>query len=181
MCDESDYDRVIRPIERQMMSAIWRILRHADDADDAFQDALERIWKRRQRVCSHPNSKALVLRICNQTAYDLLRRRMRREHETHLAEQLAVTADGAPTPADQLSRQEERQKLLDEIGRLPGNQAVAVLMRLVDQVSYEDIAAALGCTQATARTHVKRGRQRLQTQLLQHNDLDQKESSHDKR
>ena len=114
-----------------------------------------------------------MLRICVQAAYDVLRKRMRREHETDLTEHLAKMTDGVPSPAAQLIQQEQRQKILDDISRLPRNQAIAVLMRLVDQVSYEDIAAALGCTQVTARTHVKRGRQRLQTQLLQRNDSEQ--------
>ena len=170
MCDESDYDRVIQPIEGQMTRSIWRILRHADDVEDAFQDALQRIWKERRTVFKHPNSKALVLRICIQSAYDVLRKRMRHQHETHLTKQLAVMTDAVQTPDEQLSQQEQQQKILDDISCLPRNQAIALLMRLVDQLSYDDIATALGCTRATARTHVKRGRQRLRAQLLQHED-----------
>ena len=51
----------------------------------------------------------------------------------------------------------------------PRQQAAAMLMRAIQGQPYDEIAAALGCTEATARKHVARSRQRLQV-LLAHLD-----------
>ena len=38
-------------------------------------------------------------------------------------------------------------------------------MHLVEEQPYADVAAALGCSEATVRSHVRRGRDRLQAEL----------------
>ena len=40
-----------------------------------------------------------------------------------------------------------------------------MLLRIVEEQSYEDIAAAMGCAEATARVHVLRGKAALAKRL----------------
>ena len=75
--DPAGYDDLIAPIEDRMIRSVWRIVRDADDADDAFQAALEKIWRRLETIRRHPNPRALILRICVNAAYDLLRKKAR--------------------------------------------------------------------------------------------------------
>ena len=55
---ESDYERLISPIEDKMIGCVWRIVRDPDDADDAFQEAMATIWRRWDVVLRHPNPQA---------------------------------------------------------------------------------------------------------------------------
>lgn len=165
MSDARDYDRVIRPIEDRMIQTVWRILRDADDADDAMQNALTQLWKKRRVVFAHPNPQALVLRLCANAAYDVLRRRVRLKQRTVAMEPAHEPVHTKPDPLNQLIQRERHEQVMHWISQLSCNQATAVLMRLVQQVSYEDIAEALGCTEATARVHVTRGRSRLAERL----------------
>ncbi|MDD8011809.1 MAG: hypothetical protein PHX73_11995, partial [Acidobacteriota bacterium] len=55
-----DYDSLIKPLEPRMMRTIWRILREKQAAEDALQDALAVIWKKRGTVARHPNPPALI-------------------------------------------------------------------------------------------------------------------------
>ena len=71
------------------------------------------------------------------------------------------------SPDAELHRYEIYAEVTAAIGGLPRKQALATLLRIVQNQSYEEIALALGCGQATARKHVERGRQRLQ-KLLAH-------------
>ena len=70
--DNSDYEDLIRPIEHQMIRSVWRIVADPGDAEDAFQDALAKVWKNWGRVRRHPNPHALILRMCANAAYDAL-------------------------------------------------------------------------------------------------------------
>ena len=69
--------------------------------------------------------------------------------------------DPSPSVAEQIKSRETRSELIEAIGQLPRKQAEAVLMRFTQDLSYSDIAAALGCNEATARTHIARARTRL--------------------
>lgn len=162
--DSGAYERFIEPIEGRMIGTVWRILRDPDDAEEAIQQATARIWQRWRRVRRHPDPQALVLRICINCAFDVLRRRRR-----HAADDLAVHAESlaAPdtNPAQRLLRREQRARITRAIRRLPRNQAIAVLMRLIEDIPYEQIAAAIGCSEPTARVHYSRGRRQLATDL----------------
>ena len=183
------YNRIIRPYEGLMTRAVWRILRDPEDAEDALQDALSTIWKKRRLVCTHPNPRALILKICIDAAYDTLRkRRRRRKHEepttlhyysrgedkSGLTHSQAVSHTSA---LDTLVQKETEREILEAIGRLPRNQAVAVLMRIVKEQPYELIAQAMGCSESTVRIHVARGRARLNKWLAHLNPLPRGEVS----
>ena len=53
------YQRIIQPLEEQMIRSIWRIVRNADDADDVLQDALAVIWKRLDRISISSKSNSV--------------------------------------------------------------------------------------------------------------------------
>ena len=49
-----DYDLLVRPAEPRMMRTIWRIVRHREAAEDALQDALTVIWRKRAAAIQSP-------------------------------------------------------------------------------------------------------------------------------
>jgi len=158
---EFDYDILVKPLESRMMRTIWRIIREQQAAEDALQDALVVIWRKRDTVARHPNPQALILRIAITAALDAARRRRRRlsREIPGLPEQ--GSGDAAPPIGNDLETAEVRTAVLAAIGRLPKRQAAAVLLRIVEDQSYEEIAQAMGCSESTARIHVMRGRATL--------------------
>jgi RNA polymerase sigma factor (sigma-70 family) len=155
------YEELIVPIESRMMQSIWRIVRDPDTAEDTLQEALTIIWRRLDRIRSHPNPHALILKICVNASYDSLRKRF-----SHLQKEHLDSLDRLPSPsdlnaADALVKKRIRDEILAAVGRLPRKQALAVLMRIVQGEPYDAIAEALGCSEKTARVQVSRGRGRL--------------------
>ena len=152
----------------QMIRIVWRIVQDRHDFEDAFQEALTRIWKRLDRISRHQNPHALVLRICANAGYDLLRKRTR-DRLCQPVETLGVDlADPGPPVADAMSRREVRVQILQAIGRLPRKQAQAVLMRFAQQLPYPEIAQALACSEVAARKCVSRARAHLRVVLEHH-------------
>ena len=159
----SDYDELIAPIESRMMLTVWRVLGDADEAEDALQDALVRIWRTLSRIRAASNSHALILKICADSAYDRLRKRIR--HRKRHQRVPAETASREPSPSTREEARETCSQIRDAIGHLSRNQAVAIVMRIVQRESYATIAAVLNCGEATARKHGARGRTHLQRLL----------------
>jgi len=163
--EHKSYEKLIRPIEDQMLRSVWGITQNAEDAEEAFQEALSVIWRKWDRVQRHPNPHALVLRMCMNAAYDVLRKNVRRRRRESGAAEVPAFGGKTATPADTLESQERELAILRAIGQLSKNQALAVTLRLVQGHSYAHVAQILGCRDVTARKHVARGRERLR-QLL---------------
>ena len=162
---EFDYDVMVRPLENRMMRSIWRIVRQREAAEDALQDALALVWRKRHEVAGHPNPEALILRIAVSSAYDAVRKGTRRlRHEIRSLPE-GQARDAAPSAAKEIEDRDLRAAILGAIGRLPRRQATAVLLHIVEEQSYADIAQAMGCSESTVRVHVARGRAGLARQL----------------
>ena len=146
-----------------MIQSVWRILRDADDADDALQCALATLWRRWDKLRRHVNPEALVLRVCIDAAYDQLRKRSRRRRLEQ--SKAAADADTVIEPSRQIEQEETEREIMQAIATLPGKQRAATYLRLIEGCPYEAVAAALGCSEPTARKHVFRGRRRLQAIL----------------
>lgn len=146
-----------------MIRAVWGITQDAEDAEEAFQEALAQIWRKLERIQRHENPHALILRICMNSAYDVLRRKARRRRREQLTEIQAVSR--VPSPSEALESRERESAILRAMGNLSRYQATAVFMRLVQGHSYGEIAEVLGCGDATVRKHVERGRERLRKLL----------------
>jgi RNA polymerase sigma factor (sigma-70 family) len=164
---QQEYQRLIAPIEARMMRAVWRVVRDPDDAEDAFQEALLRIWKRWDRICTHPNPHALILQICIHAAHDALRQRMRQGRWLEPVAPPEEIPDTADSAIQNISAAEQDDAVFRAIGSLSKNQARAILLHAVEEVPYSAIAEAMDCREATVRKHVARARTKLRVLLSQ--------------
>ena len=156
-----ELDQHLQGVKRQMANIAWRVLQDADDAEDAIQDAMTNIWARRRRVLAHPNPKALILRMCFQCAIDRFRTRARRQ-TAPIPDWLGADS---PPPDDAMVKREMLDQVRRQMALLPGQQADAIYLRVIEQMPYRDVAAAIGCDESTARVHVRRARRKLRREL----------------
>lgn len=163
--DKAIYDELIAPMETTMMRSIWRIVRNADLAEDSLQDALAIIWKKRFQIRLHPNPQALILKICLNTAYDSLRKLKRMPRQMDLSHLENTPAPSIHNADRDLEEREIEEQVQQAIRRLPRKRALAVMMRLIQEESFEAIAQALDCSEATVRIHISRGRAQLRKWL----------------
>lgn len=162
---EPGYDDLIRPLEPMMMRSIWRIVRDREAAEDALQDALMIVWRKRRAVSRHPNPRALILRISIDAAHDALRRSRRRLRHEVGGLPAAAADPSAPGAERSWENRRLRAVVLEAVSRLPKRQAAAAMLRLVEDRPYPEIAAAMNCSEATVRIHVMRARAALAARL----------------
>jgi RNA polymerase sigma-70 factor, ECF subfamily len=162
------YEGFIEPIEDRMIRSVWRITRNAQDAEDAMQTALLVVWKRRARVVGHAAPPALILKICADTAHSIARRRARDHRRTEPPAHGNEPIDRAQSPWLEFGRREMSDEILAAIQRLSRRQAVAVTLRVFEELPYDQIAAAMDCAQVTARKHVERALRQLRVVLAKH-------------
>lgn len=164
--DARFYDEVIAPIRGRMMGTIWRMVRDPGATDDVVQDVLLYLYKHIEKVRRHPNPTALILRICNHRAIDHLRRNQRRQELMRDLDPEEVARSSEPGPDESLQRREYRERVLTAVNRLPRRQAEALMLHVVEDLPYPDVARALGCRESTARVLVYKARKRLRHQFF---------------
>jgi len=164
---EAIYLEFIEPIKHRMKSCVYRIVQNPDDAADAFQDALFKIWNYLDRIANHPNPHAYILSICVTSAHDLLRKRATRSgNEISIDFGLETAAPSAARPG---YAQEVIGIIQRTIAEMSIKQAQAVFLRLFENESYAVISEVLGCSEETARSHVSKGLANLRSILLDRN------------
>ena len=162
---EFDYDLLVKPMEPRLMRTIWRIVRRREAAEDALQDALTIIWKKRAAVARHPNPQALILRIAVTAAIDAVRKDKRRLGHESPGLPDDRSEDATATVEKNVEGHELRAAIVEAISRLSRRQATATLLHIVEEQPYEEVARAMGCSETTTRVHVLRGRAALAKRL----------------
>jgi RNA polymerase sigma factor (sigma-70 family) len=165
-CADLLFEELIEPVKSQMIATVRRIVGDPHDAEDVMQDVLSAIWRKLERIHKHPNPEAYIMRICINRSYDALRRKNRWGKKVQAVD--SVQIEQLPDPSSNDAGASEREgAIYKALFSLPGRQGKALLLRVVEEKSYEAIAEIFGCSTATARSHVSKGRERLRTILDQ--------------
>ena len=139
-------------------------------ADDVVQEALTSVYVRWSRVSAGDNVDAYARRVLVSRFLDSRRRPWRREVTT---ETLPDSGDRAAAAAlEQVDALAGQTSLTRCLRLLPPRQRAALVLRYLEDLSVEQVAAALGCSPVTVRSHTSRGLDRLRLLLAGSADVD---------
>lgn len=148
-----------------MARHIRRMVRDDDAAQDILQDTMIRAHRALSRLAAGSNERAWLYRIATNTSLNHLRARTR---EREALRRHAIEGDAAVEPhADGRQERDEARRvaLWAHVARLPERQRLALTLRLVDELNYEEIARRLGGTAATARANVYQATRKLRLRV----------------
>jgi len=138
------------------------LLRDAEDASDAAQEALAKMCVRLKQFRGDSQFSTWLHRLVVNTCRDAAERRKARVHEP-LPDDLSSGPDDDPVRAAGMS--ELRRELCDSLAGVSPQQAQIVLLKDALGYSFEEIADAAGMPVGTAKCHAHRGRNRLREHL----------------
>ena len=135
------------------------LTRHAADADDLVQVAIERALKHQQQWQADTSLDRWMYRIVRNAWIDEIRARKRRGSHLDVDEMAdVVPGEGSDALTDALSIQEA-------MARLPEEQCTAVSLVLVEGLSYKEAAEVMQVPIGTLTSRLARGRDALQVLL----------------
>ncbi len=134
-----------------------RILRDDEDAHDAVQSTMLKAWAALDRRGGSP-LRPWLYRIAHNESVSLLRRR---RPVAELPESAVASTDVHATATDRA----DLAGAISGIGALPPRQREALLMRVLGNSSYDDIAATLDTSPAAARQSVTSARRTLRRRV----------------
>jgi RNA polymerase sigma-70 factor (ECF subfamily) len=157
--DRAATELLVRKYLRDVYELTARVLSDKDLAQDAAQDAFVNALGALHRFRGESSFKTWLLRIALNSARSVGRRRgRRREVALDLAEETAAESTDA---IEQIGNVAEAKKMEALLHKLPEKQRLAVMLRLQQGLSYEEVAAALDCSEGAARVNYHLGLKRL--------------------
>ena len=122
-------------------------MRSAADAEDIVQEAFVKFWRRNHKI----DNRALLYAAVRSIALDFIRRDSRRARR----EATAMAETGEFTEP-QFEFEDDTQRLLaDAVDRLPREQREVVIMKVWNELTFAEIAGALGISQNTAASRYR--------------------------
>ena len=135
------------------------ILGDEDDAADATQEALVSAWRGLGTFRGESSLRTWLFTLVSRRAADLQRRRRPVPvEEQQLEQRLPAAPDTASGTAVEAELLEALRSALQE---LPWRQRACWLLREVEGLSYDEIAATVGVTSGQVRGYLHRGRASL--------------------
>ena len=137
--------------------------RDAHAADDALQDVWLDVLRSIGRLDDAGAFATWLYRIARDRAYRILRRR---GIVTMTAMDDAAEVPAAEATADDVALNGEAAALVHaSLDRLPHDQREVLLLRFVEEMSYEQIAAAVGCGIGTVRSRLHYAKRALRREI----------------
>lgn len=159
----ADFDDLFRGVWPRAVTTARRIVGPGGDPEALAAEALTRAYDRWPSVGRHPAPDAWVLRVTINLALDRVRR------EPPPEDVVIDLRDDAPVrglvgdPTGDATA--VRLALNAALQALPEKQRQAVALRYLAGCHEDQIAASLGVNPGTVKTHLKRGLEKLRTQL----------------
>jgi RNA polymerase sigma-70 factor (sigma-E family) len=145
------FDLAFHDLYRLAYRVAYRILGDRGDAEDVAQEALARTAQRWSRLADRP--EGWVSRVASNLAIDRFRRRRQQP----------------PTPTGPLGVVDphlgERGDLVAALRRLPRRQREVVVLRYLADLSEAEVAAELGFSVGTVKSHTSRALANLRTHM----------------
>jgi RNA polymerase sigma-70 factor (ECF subfamily) len=157
------FEEIVKRYQKRVYGTAMRILRRHDLADDVVQDAFLRAYQALGRFDRQRPFGPWICRIAANLAVNHVRSPESREEE--LPESLAETAAPDAGPLRGILESEGREVLDRAMERLSPEQRAVFVLRVFEELSYQEIADALEISPGTVMSRLSRARERLRTAL----------------
>lgn len=154
----------VYPLRDKIYRFSFSLLKVAEDAEDATQEILLKLWKNKRKLFTYRNLEAFVMTMTKNHCLDRLRLKANQTGELKV-----VVEDQSALPDRQAEARDAAQKVLELMQDLPEQQRQIVLLRDVEQYEYEEIAALMDLEINTIRVNLSRARKKLREGLLKTN------------
>lgn len=169
--DTEAFEELVERYQHPLTTFINRFLGPGPHVEDVLQEAFIRVWRHRRHYKTVAKFSTWVYTIAGNLAKTEIRRQkirrttpIRTGGESREDEAVDVVDENAAPDEDAL-RSEIRTRVAKEIQRLPAVYRAAVVLRDIQDKSYEEISEILNVPVGTVKSRVNRGRARLQKRL----------------
>lgn len=174
--DVQVFDILVQRYVGKAYQIAYGILGNKQDAEEVSQDVFVRIYKALPKFRGDAEFTTWMYRIAVNLARNKYRWNKSRGAKRNVSLQTPIGdddsaelqsqfSDNAPLPDKRAELNEFQQNVLREIDNLPELYREALVLRNIEQMSYEEIAKVLDCKLGTIKSRIARAREELRKRL----------------
>jgi RNA polymerase sigma-70 factor (ECF subfamily) len=170
--EDRAFTELVRRFQGRVINLICRVLNDRESADDLAQEVFVRVYVHRRNYRRGSKFSTWLFTIAANLAKNEIRRRVRKRNWFSLDALQETLQDSAPQLADPTEGKErglEREQLQEAMARaiatVPEKYRLAVVLRDLEGLPYEEIAIVLGIPGGTVRSRINRARGMLKRKL----------------
>ncbi len=161
---EISFRNDILPLKEKLFRLALRITFDKAEAEDVVQEALIKVWSKRESWAKLDSIEAYCLTVTKNLAID--------HNEKRDSQTLTLTSEmerPAPTvgPHEQLVTKERMAMLHQLINGLPEKQRCIMQLRDIEGKSYKEIATLLNVSEDQVKVNLFRARQKVKQQFIE--------------
>jgi RNA polymerase sigma-70 factor, ECF subfamily len=169
--DERAYRELIERYQSRVFSLALRMVRQREDAEDLTQETFVRMFRAADRYDPTRPFGAWLFTIASRLCIDHIRRRKLKvvslsQSEPGSTEDHQMDLEDPGLGPDEItSRNQEERRTQELIDSLPPHYRIVVMLRHQQDLSYDEIAAALGIPLGTVKARIHRARALLRGRI----------------
>jgi len=165
--DQAAWERIVRLHWRKVFNVAYKFVGKHDEAEDLTQDIFLKVFKSLSTFDRRANFQTWLISVSRNLCIDHYRS-VRKERETIDRDVDANELSPASLEISPMAALEQRDRvalLRDALAALPDTLRTAVVMRDIQELSYQDIAVRLHLPEGTVKSRINRGRTELARQI----------------
>jgi RNA polymerase sigma-70 factor (ECF subfamily) len=163
------FDLIVKRYKNQLMNFVYRFLGNSEEAEDLVQETFLRVYRNRRAYQKVAKFSTWIYTIAGNLAKTELRKRKRRKFfsisDLGYNEKDYDISDEAYNPEKDVDSRMKEEIIHREINLLSPKFRQVILLRDVQQLSYEEISQIVKIPLGTVKSRVNRGRLKLQEKL----------------
>lgn len=161
--DQDAFAGLIDRHKNMLVNYLTRLTGYRDRAEEYAQEAFLRLYQSASRYREQGQLLPYLYRI----ATNLVRSDERKKRRWQILSSVFSSNGhhGEPTPQSQLLAAEAREQVHIALSNLPAHYRAPLILREIEEWTYQDIAKAVGCREGTVKSRINRGRNQLRELL----------------
>ena len=158
----ASFELILRKWQGQVLRTAYRILGNWADAEDVAQEAFLKLHRHGLGFANDAALGGWLYRVTVNLCFDRTRKA---RHAERLPEVLSEALSEAGAAESGLIREQEKQRLMAALAKLPVKERAAVVLREIEGLTTAETAEALGSSEGTVRSQVFRAMAKLREML----------------
>lgn len=156
-----DFEQKILSLSDRIYPMVARMLGNTENAEDAVQEIMMRLWDRRKKIGDHPNIPGFVFLTARNYCLDVLKKK-NPAFDSSDGQLKIAASEASQHPVEWQELNAIIEKLLKE---LPAQQCEVMMMRDIDGFEFTEIAAATNLKVEHVRVLLSRARKHISIKL----------------
>ncbi len=170
--DARSFELLVTRYRGKVYGMCYHLVQNEQDAWDLAQEAFIKAWRALPTFKGESAFYTWIYRIAHNAAYDWLRKKRIQsdgEFDDEIQRDIAAGAEAVPhgnlQPDEAMKNAELGARIQAAIAQLPADHRMAIVLREVEGLSYEEIAKIMECQVGTVMSRLFYARKKLQELL----------------